>query len=81
VTPPPTSTRHEENTGMRRSILGFLPVIPSALTPTVWLWLHFHYGDTPQGRALCGNLTILYVVLTAALAIVGRTWTAERTER
>jgi hypothetical protein len=64
-----------------RDFLGFLPILPSALTPAVWLWLHHHYADTPQGRALCSNLTVLYLVLTVILALVGRAWSAPRSER
>jgi hypothetical protein len=66
---------------MRRSILAFAPIAPSALTPAVWLWLHFHLSNTPQNRALCDNLTVLYAVCTAVLAIAGRAWTAPRAER
>lgn len=62
---------------MRRSIVGFLPIAPSALTPAVWLWLHYHLSQNPQGRALCGNLTLLYLVVTAVLAVVGRAWALE----
>jgi hypothetical protein len=58
---------------MRRK-LAFLPILLSALTPAVWLWLHYRYGATTQGQALCSNLTILYLVATTILAIVARAW-------
>jgi chromate transport protein ChrA len=57
-----------------RTILSFLAILPSALTPAVWLWLHYHYGSSPQGQSLCSNLTILYLVATTILAILGRAW-------
>ena len=66
---------------MLRRTLAFLPILPSALTPAVWLWLHYTLAPSPQGRALCDNLTILYAVVTAILAIVGRSWLAPRAER
>lgn len=64
-----------------RPILAFVPIAPSALTPTVWLWLHHNYGPTPQGSALCNHLTVLYAVATAALAIAGRAWMTPKVKR
>jgi hypothetical protein len=64
-----------------RPILAFAPIAPSALTPALWLWLHYHYGSTPQGQALCSNVTGLYAVAAAVLAIVGRAWVTPRAER
>jgi hypothetical protein len=64
-----------------RRILAFAPIVPSALTPAVWFWLNHHYGSTPQGSALCSNLTVLYAVATAVLAIVARAWMAPGSDR
>ncbi|QDN94969.1 hypothetical protein FNV58_01155 (plasmid) [Streptomyces sp. RLB1-9] len=64
-----------------RPILAFAPIVPSALTPAVCLWLHFRYGSTPQGSALCYNLTGLYAVVTVVLAVVGRAWVAPGAEQ
>jgi hypothetical protein len=66
---------------MRRTILAFAPIAPSALTPAVCMWLHFRYGSTPQGSALCYNLTGLYAVSAVGLAIVGRAWVTPRAKR
>lgn len=65
---------------MRRFVRAFLPVMPTLLTPLVWLGLNCH-ATTAQGYALADNLTALYFILAVIAAMVARAWMGSGAKR
>jgi hypothetical protein len=63
-----------------RAKLRFLPFIPLALTPIVYLWLRLH-TSTPTGRAVADNVTVLYAVAAALVLALGLAWLPKGDQR